>query len=397
MKEIYDPYEKYGVRRVINAASCLTILGGSIAPPEVFRAMEDASRAFVYIPEFQQWAGKILAEATGAEAGHPTAGAGNAITLAAAACIMRGTELSDYDPLKKETWTHIVQRLPMHTEGLKVEFIVQRSNRNIYDHHVEFAGGRFVEVGTEDGTTMEELSAAFDPKRTAAYYFTVRRSYKSLPLKTVVKVAHEHGVPVIVDAASELPPKSTLTKYIDMGADLVIISGGKFIAGPNNSGILVGRKELIKLAHLQSYPFHGVGRAAKMSRETIAGLITALKAYLELDVSALFDSWKARALWMAEQLNPIPGVESGLTYMVTVEEGEPMVPLCYVEIDEGVFGMDGDELSSRLLEGNPRIYTPYEPSYLLEDYCGKLTLNPEYMLEGEEKIVIERLKDILNM
>jgi L-seryl-tRNA(Ser) seleniumtransferase len=396
MKEIYNPFKKYGIRRVLNASTCMTMLGGSIAPNEVFSAMEDASKAFVYIPELQQWAGRILARSTGAEAGHPTAGAGNAIMLAAAACIMRGTELECYDPLQNETWTHLIQKLPLHTMGLKTDFIVQKSNRNVYDHHVECAGGNFIEVGTEKGTTEEDLINAYDPNKTAAYYFTVRRSYKSLPLKTVIKVAHRNDVPVIVDAASELPPKSTLTKYIREGADLVIISGGKFIAGPNNSGILVGKKELIKLAHLQSYPFHGVGRAAKMSRETIVGLITALKIYLDLDLAPLFESWMIKAKWMVEQLNSITGVKAGLTYMATVEEKEPMAPLCYVMIDEGIIGIDGSEVSLRLSQGDPRIEAPYEPTYLLEDYEGKLTLNPEYMLGHDEKIVVDRLKEILN-
>ena len=116
---VYNPYEKYGIRRVINAVSCLTRLGGSIAHPEVYRAMEDASKSFVQIPELQQWAGKAIAEATGAEAGLPTAGASSAIMLAAAACIMKETELENYDPLDIESWTHIIKKLPMHTEGLK--------------------------------------------------------------------------------------------------------------------------------------------------------------------------------------------------------------------------------------------------------------------------------------
>ncbi|TLM99138.1 aminotransferase class V-fold PLP-dependent enzyme, partial [bacterium] len=250
MREVYNPYEKYGVRRVVNASGTLTRIGGSIARPEVFEAMQDASKSFVHIPELQHWAGKAIAEATGAEAGLPTAGASNGIILAAAACIMRGTDLEKYDPLQLETWTHIIQRLPMHTEGLKTEFIVQKSNRNTYDHAVECAGGRFVDVGTKEGATEKELHEAFDPKKTAAYYFTDRASEKRIPLATVAKIAHSHGAPVIFDAASEMPPKKNLRRYIEKGADLVIISGGKFIAGPNNSGILAGRKDLIKLAHL---------------------------------------------------------------------------------------------------------------------------------------------------
>jgi len=395
MSQAYNPYEKYGLRRVVNAATCMTLLGGSISPPEVFRAMEDASKSFVHIPELQHWAGKKIAEATGAEAGLPTAGANNGIMLAAAACIMRGTDLEGYDPLDRETWTHIVQRLPMHTEGLKTEFIVQRSNRNIYDHAVECVGGRFVEVGGDDGATEEELRGAFDPEKTAAYYFTDRTIKKRLPLDAVIEIAHEHGAPVIVDAASELPPKINLRRYISKGADLAIISGGKFIAGPNNSGILAGRRELIRLAHLQAYPFHGVGRASKMSRETIVGLVTALEMYLTLDEEALFKAWEEEAGRIAEQLSDIPGVEAGVTYQTTVEEGEPAVPLCYLKIDEEALGMTGRELSDELRAGDPSIVAPYEASYIIMDYSGKLTINPEFMLEGDEQLITRRIREIL--
>ena len=395
MVEVYNPYEKHGLKRVINAATCLTRLGGSMAHPEVFDAMEDASKSFVQIPELQAWAGRKIAEATGAEAGLPTAGANNALMLAAAACMMRGTELEEHDPLEPETWSKIILRLPAHTEGLKTEFIVQKNDRNIYDHAVECAGGRLVEAGTEDGTTEEELDDAFDPERTAAYYYTVRSAKDSLPLETVVRVAHSHGVPVIVDAAAELPPRRKLTQYVEEGADLVIFSGGKHIGGPNNSGILAGRKDLIKLAHLQAYPFHGVGRASKMSRETIVGFVRALELYLEKDEEGHYNLWKETAERMAGRLGDIPGVETGITHHKTVEEEAPMAPLCYLELDEEAVGMGGRELVRTLRDGDPSIETLYEPSFLLEKYEGKVTINPQYMLEGDADIVVARIREIL--
>ena len=158
VKDLYNPFEKYGIRRVINAATSATNLGGSIPDPEVFRAMEDSSKSFVVITELQAWAGRKIAEATGAEAGLPVASACNGLTLAAAACIMKGTELEEYDPLSQGRWSHVSMRLPMHTEGLRTEFIVQRECRNAYDHSVECAGGRFVEVDS----TKEVLDAAQD-------------------------------------------------------------------------------------------------------------------------------------------------------------------------------------------------------------------------------------------
>jgi D-glucosaminate-6-phosphate ammonia-lyase len=388
MAGTYNPFEKYGIRRVINAAGTLTRVGGSISPPEVFKAMEDASKSFVHIPELQSWAGRAIAEATGAEAGLPTAGSSNAITLAAAACIMRGTELEDYDPLEQETWTHIIQRLPMHTEGLKTEFIVQRSNRNVYDHAVECAGGKFVEVGTVDGTDEQELHEAFDSDKTAAYYFTDRTSDKRMPLARVAEIARSHGVPMIVDAASELPPKKNLRSYFSKGADLVIMSGGKFISGPNNSGLLAGRSDLVKLAHLNAYPFHGVGRGSKMCRETIVGLVTALKIYLELDEGPLFEKWERKAQWMADKIKKIPNIKAGVTYQTSVEEKEPMWPLCYVEVDDEAIGMNARDLSKMLRDGDPSIEAGARGN--------RLIINPEFLLEGDESIITDRIKGIFS-
>ena len=396
MVNIYNPYKKIGLRRVINGATCLTRLGGSIAHPAVFEAMKDASKSFVQIPELQAWAGKKIAEATGAEAGLPTAGANNALMLAAAACILKNTELEQYDPLELETWSHITLLVPAHLEGYPTEFIVQKNNRFIYDHAVECVGGRFIEVGDADGATEAELDDAYNPERTAAYYYTVRSAAASLPLETVVKIAHKHGVPVIVDAAAELPPKMKLTQYIEMGADLVIFSGGKYLGGPNNSGILAGREDLIKLAHLQAYPFHGVGRASKMSRETIIGFVKALEIYLEKDEKAEFEKWMVEAERIAEQLDKIPGVNTGIAYHKTIEEEMPMAPVCYLEFDEDKFTIGAKEVVKTLRNGDPSIEILLEPGFLLHEPEGKIAVNPEFMLEGDADIVIERITKLFH-
>jgi len=386
-----DPYKKLGLRRVINAATCLTRLGGSIADPSVYRAMEEASKSFVQIPELQHWAGKAIAEATGAEAGHPTAGASNAITLAAAACIMKGTELENYDPLELETWGSITKKLPAHTEGLRTEFIVQRTNRNVYDHAIEFAGGTVVEADP----TEEALNKAYHKDRTAAYYYTVRSGADALPLETVVKVAHSHDAPVIVDAAAELPPRRNLKKYIQTGVDLVIFSAGKYISAPNNSGILAGRADLIKLAHLQAYPFHGVGRASKMSRETIVGFVTALRLYLQEDEEKTYNKWHKKAQWITDQLKDTPGVEAGLDSQSTIEDDEPMVPVSYIKLDPKTTGITGGQLSTKLRDGDPSIEALYEPGFMLKDAKDKLMINPQYLDDEDAHTVVDTIKAIL--
>ena len=382
-----DPYKALGVRKAINAAGVLTRIGGSRSPPEVFRAMEEASKSFVTIAELQTAAGKVIAKATGAEAGFPTAGGSTAILLAAAACIMKGTELEDYEPIGPAVWRKIAQRLPMRSEGLGTEFVVQKWNRDEYDHAVEIAGGRFVEVGGEDGATEEEIESAFN-ENTAAYYYTYKSKPKGLPLEKLIEIAHRHSLPIVIDAAGLPPPRSGLTKFSGLGVDLACFCGGKTIAGPNNSGMLSGRSDLVKLAHLQSYPFEGVGRPSKMSRETIVGLITALKIYLETDDSGVMRERMDKAEKITKELDAIPGITSYIDYSGTAKS-----PLACVKADKAVCGVSTKELFQALIYGEPSIVSVYEPYFLLESYHGLFTVNPQFLSDGEVDVIIRRIKE----
>ena len=248
------------------------------------------------------------------------------------------------------------------------------------------------------GEIVPKVFALRNPERTAGYYFTARGARRGLSLEEVVEVAHARGSYVVVDAAAENPPKMKLRYYVERGADLVAYSGGKHIRGPNNSGLLAGRADLIRLAHLQSYPFSGVGRGSKMSRETIVGLVKALEIYLASDEEAEFAEWLHHVEYFVEELGSIPGVEAGITYQRIVETGEPMAPFCYLRLDEGICGMSGRELVSRLQEGDPKIHTLWEPRFLLGPDCeGMMAINPEYMLEGEHEVVVEAIKEILGV
>ena len=391
LMSLYNPFNKYGVKRVINAATSITTLGGSIPDQSIFKAMAEAGKSFTSITELQVWAGKEIAKATGAEAGLPVASAVCGLQLSAAACMMRGTELENHELLDMRGWSHITMRLPLHTEGLRTEFIVQRTNRNTYDYSVELAGGRFREVEPRE----EELLEVYDPEKTAAYYYTARNLMGSLPLEKVIEIAKVNKVPVIVDAAAEIPPRRKLRMYMDKGVDLVSFSGGKHLAGPNNSGLLAGRADLIKLAHLQSYPFNGVGRASKMSRETIVGLVEALWIYLDHDEEEAFTGWVRWAKYFRDELSRFPGVSAEIVYQRVVEDGEPMAPFCAISLDESVTGVSGKELVSSLKEWEPVIYVIYEPEFLLGPCPGKITINPQYMLEGEHPLVVEKIKQIL--
>ena len=390
----YDPYEKFGLKRVINAATSLTLLGGSMPHPEVFKAMEDASKAFVNIPALQTWAGKMIAEALGAEAGLPTAGAVNALILAVASCMMKGTELEDHDPLGPRDWIHLAQRLPMHTEGLKTEFIVQAVNRNTYDHAVECAGACLVEAGTTEKTTQSDLSDAFDEDRTAGYYYTVTASPGKLSIRDVAEVAHSHVVPLIVDAAPRLTHKAIPRGILEAGADLVIFSGGKQLGGPNNSGILIGRRDLVKLAHLQAYPFDGIGRASKMSRETIAGLVKALEIFMERDDNEYYRDLETKTRCFSSRLDEIPGIKSGVLTEPTIIEGLIGSSYAYIEIDDDAeVSLKG--LHTALLEGDPSIRTLHEPYFVTPEANNRITLKAETLLEGDHEIILDRITKIL--
>ena len=362
--------------------------------PDVFKAMEDASKAFVSIPVLQQWAGERIAVAFGAEAGLPTAGAVNALILAVASCMMKGTDLEDHDPLGPRIWNHLVQRLPMHTEGLKTEFIVQGVNRNVYDHAVECAGAALVEAGSREEITARDLSEAFNEDRTAGYYYTVTASRGKLPIKKVAEVAHDHGVPLIVDAAPSLTHKAIPRGILEAGADLVVFSGGKQMGGPNNSGILIGRRDLVKLAHLQAYPFDGIGRASKMSRETIAGLIKALEIFMEREDDAYYRALEEKTRELSTRLDEIPGITSGVLMEPTVVGGLIASSYAYIELDEKA-GISLKGLHTALLEGYPSIRTLHEPYFVTPEAKDRITLKAEYLLEGDNEIILDRITKII--
>lgn len=394
--EVYDPYKKFGLTRVINAATCLTRLGGSMPDPSVFDAMKDSSRAFIRIPVLQSWAGDIIAKAFGAEAALPTSGASNALQLATAACIFKETNLHEYDPLDNPDCTDIIQRLPLNTEGLKTEFIVMKNNRNVYDHSVECAGGKLIEAGSKYEVSEEDLIKAYNPKHTAAYYYTIQLSGEVMSLTEFSKIAHEQGVPVIVDAAPNLTHKQIPGELIECGADLVIFSGGKHLGGPNNTGMLIGKDRLIKLAHLNAYPFDGIGRAAKMSRETILGLVRALELWLHRDDEAYYQELKDKANQIADRLQKIPGISSGVILEPTVIPELSKPSYAYIELNEKA-RISLKRLHEKLLECHPPIETLYEPFFITEEAKNKITIKPEYLLPGDENHIIEKIKKIMDM
>jgi len=367
-----DIYERIGVRRLINARGTHTRLGGTLMRPEVAEAMQAAAGAYVVLDELQDRASEVIARATGLEAGMVTGGAEAGLLLGTAA-ILAGT-----DPSK-------IAALP-DTSGLtRSEAIMHRAHRNGYDHALRAAGATVVDIGYGGSTLPYQLRSALN-ERTALvmYLMSPWANQGALSLPQTCEIAHEAGVPVLVDAAAMLPPASNLTRFVAEGADLVTFSGGKGLMGPQSSGILAGRADLIRAARLNGSPYHSVGRSAKAAKEDIVGLIVALENYLERDHEADIAGWRAQAEYMLEHLRDFPGVAASYLH----DGREHPVPRVELVFDAST-GIDAHQLVLAMEEHDPRIFLfePTGPTAKVNSIC----INTQTMQPGEEEIVARAL------
>lgn len=366
-------YEDLDVRPVINALGTVTVLGGSTMPAEVTEAMAEAARHYVPIRELEEAAGAYIARRLGVEAAFISSGAAAGLTLAAAAC-MAGT-----NPAYRA-------QLP-DTNGLKNEIIIFRSMRCRYDQALRVAGARLVEIGLPRSTEVWELEAAFSPQTAAVAYIAENEYLMPLPLATVVRVAHARGVPVIVDAAAELPPVENLWKYIHQGADIAIFSGGKDIRGPQSAGLLVGRRSLIEACAFHAAPNHALGRGMKVGKEEIMGFVTALDLYLAQDFEQELARWEAQVRTMVSSLAGLPGVTARRVF-----PGEPgvqpvWIPRAHIEWTPEVNEAGPQQLQERLLHGQPRVAVGAN--------AAGLVVNPQMLEPGQEQVVADCIKRVL--
>jgi D-glucosaminate-6-phosphate ammonia-lyase len=392
-------YERLGVRTIINANGPSTRLSGGTMRPEVAAAMLEASQHCIEMAELQARASEIIAEITGAEAGLVTSGAAAGLLLGAAACV---TGLD----------SGRMNRLP-DTSGMANEIVMVRSQRNFYDHMIRAVGARLVEVGLPDryagaGARDAEAWEIADAlsERTAAVHWVA--GPKARPtLEQVVEVAHAAGVPVLVDAAAQLPPADNLRRFIEAGADLVAFSGGKAIGGPQASGILCGRRYLVMAAALQNLdldvfyelwappahfidktrlkglPQHGLGRGCKVGKEEIVGLLTALRLFVEEDAAARRARWRALMQELADGLAGLPHARVHL-----LDEGE--APLVALDLDEAAARLSALELMKRLEHGTPPVFA--DPSALDQ---GRILFGPMSLKDGEPAQIADRLRTLL--
>jgi len=369
-----DIYDELGVRKVINGYATLTRLGGSLMPSEVLEAMNQAAKHFVDVDELMIKVGEKIAQLTKNEAAYVSCGAAAGLAITTAACI------TGLDPAKRT-------QLP-YTDGMKNEILIHRRNRNGYDYAIKQAGGKIVEFGS-DQTTPEDLEKAINDKTAAIFYFyNISNMGGLVPVENGVEIARKHNIPVVVDAAAQIPPAENLWRFtVDMGADLSIFSGGKGLCGPQSAGLILGRKDLIEACMFNACPRVSIGRGMKVGKEEMVGMLAAVKWYLSLDSKKLMQDYEDQVQYIIDECSKLPHTRARCSF--PSEAGQPM-PRAEIIFDEQKLGVTRDKVLKELRDGEPCIE-------LAAAGTGSIFYNPQTIVPGEEKIIVKRLREIVKV
>ena len=363
-------YARLGVQTFINARGTITTLGGSIMPPQVVEAMVEASRHFVPLNELHEKAGSRIAALTNAEGAFICAGAASGMMLAGAACLT-GTD------------AEAIQRLP-DVGNRPNEFVISLVDGHTYIHQgFLVSGGALVKVGTQEQVTAADYAHGISDRTAAVVFFLGSQPKEQLP--EIVDVAHQRHVPVIVDAAAQLPPRSNLQDLTAMGADLVVFSGGKGLFGPQSSGLVLGRRDLVRACSLNSNPYSAVGRGMKVGKEEVMGLLKAVELFMEQDEEAVIQEWERRCKFIAAAVGDVPGLESEYQPPYA-NKFPPASPLLHLHFSAAA-PRPAPMVCQALEEG--------EPSILVSGSAASLTIGPQTLQEGEAEIIGQRLAQIL--
>jgi uncharacterized pyridoxal phosphate-dependent enzyme len=367
--ETGNVYEELGVSTVINGQGTMTVLGGSLARPEVEAVMALAGRHFCSIPDLEVAAGKRIAELLKLPDGYTAL-----VTSGAAAAMQSGLAgiLTGDNP-------EFIERLPDLT-GMKSEVIIQKSHRNPFDHQLRATGVKLIEV-----ETREDVRRSVNSQTAMMHFSNFANSTGQIKVDEWVKLAKENNVPSFIDAAADTPPVSHLWDYTKMGYDLAAFSGGKAIRGPQCAGMLIGRKDLVAYALLNNSPHEDtLGRCAKVGKEEIIGMVKALELYLKEDHEALDKEWWRRLDFVSAEITKVPGVSTAFN----VPDIANHVPHMQINWDPRRINLSAQDASKQLRGG--------KPSIVLEKSSTGLGMCSFMLQPGEEKIIAERLVQLFH-
>ena len=364
-------YETLGVRPFINAAGTYTALSASLMPPEVVDAMSEASRSYVAIPELQEAAGKRIASLLGCEAALVTSGCAQSLTLATAACVC-GTEQEK------------IHRVP-DTSGMKNEVIFQRSHRFGYDHAIRNVGVKIIEV-----ETRRELESAINEKTALLFFLNLADPKGQIKRQEFAEIANKRGIPCLIDAAADLPPAENLSAFTKMGYDLAAFSGGKGLRGPQCSGLLLGRRDLIQAAFLNGSPHSdSVGRGGKVGKEEIVGLLKAVELYVKSDHEREWQEWEHRVSVVEEAVQRVPGVRTERFIPVIANQ----VPHLAIQWDPASISLTTEQFVKALRDGEPRIEV--RSRFAETSPIPRLEIAVWMLQPGEDQVVGSRCAEVL--
>ena len=364
-----DVYKSLGVKPVINATGTVTVLGGSLMPPEVAAAWTSASRHFVNLVELQDRVGERIAKLIGVEAALVTTGAAEALLLGTAAAVTRGE-------------AGRIKRLP-DTAGMKNEVILQKAHHSCYDNQLTDVGVKLIDVDTP-----ADVRRAVNERTALLFFMNVAEGDGRIKRGEWIELARRHQVPCLLDAAADVPPVERLSEFNRAGFDLVAFSGGKALRGPNNTGLLLGRKDLIEAAKLNANPHCGtIGRMMKVGKEDMVALLAAVERYVRLDHKAEWREWERRIAVIEEALKDVPTLECERIVPPIANH----VPHLQLSWDEKRVGMTRQRLTKDLADGDPpiligRVHGTGDKGILISVFV---------LQEGEERIVAERLRALL--
>ncbi len=374
-----DYYDKLGVTKIINAAGTYTNLTASIMPASVQAAISRASKNPVRLLELQKAAGEYLSRKLHCEAAMVTAGASSALTLGTAGCLMAANQCG-------------IRAIPPDVAGLKKnEVLIQKGHRYGYDHALLCCGVRLVEV-----ETIQEYEAAFNERTVMAHFFNAAEAGQ-IGREDWIRVAHAHGVPCFNDAAADIPPISNLWNYTQMGFDLVTFSGGKGIRGPQNAGLLLGRKDLIAAAAQNNNPFEGVGRGMKVAKEQIVGMVAAVDWLLSQSDDNLQKEFRRRADRIVASVKDLPSVETEISVPPVANH----VPHLLIRYDQQRIRIAPRDVMAELRRGNPSIELNPSTGRATGASAGipanvnTIVVGVWMLQEGEDAIVARRLREVL--